>query len=178
MIKKSTFLPSIILLLLFNSDVSSQTQYVCPPCGDCDTAVYSSPGKCPACGMELIDKELVKHTNITIEHVCEIVKNNKNVVLLDVRSKEEFEGRHETRPDEGRLKGAININITELEQRIGELENYKNSEIIVYCSHAHRSQRASHLLTQNDFTNVKNMLEGISQWQNHNTDCNEELFIK
>jgi len=176
--KNFVFLPSIILLLLFNTLINSQTEYVCAPCGDCDTAVYISPGKCPACGMELVDKSTIKHSNITIDDVCDIVKNNKDAVILDVRSKEEFEGTHKTRPNEGKLKGAININVTELEEKINELEKYKNSEIIVYCSHAHRSQVASHILTQNGFTNVKNMLQGISKWEKHDSDCKNELFLK
>jgi rhodanese-related sulfurtransferase len=127
--------------------------------------------------MELVDKSTVTHTNIKISDVCDIIKNNKDILILDVRSKEEFEGTHSTR-HEGRLKGAINININELENRLGELEEYKDKEIIVYCSHAHRSQRASHLLTRNGFTNVKNMLEGISAWNNYDSSCNSELYIK
>lgn len=31
--------------------------YVCPPCGaDCDKLTFDKPGKCPGCGMTLIDK--------------------------------------------------------------------------------------------------------------------------
>ena len=175
-LKHFIFLSSVFLF--FTCILSnSQTAYVCTPCGDCDTVVYDKPGTCAACGMELIDKNLVKHANITIEDVCRIKESNKDVVILDVRSKAEFDGTHKTRR-EGRLKGAININIDELETRLGELEQYKNSEIIVYCSHAHRSQRASHLLVQNGFTNVKNMLGGISTWETHDTSCKNELFIK
>lgn len=170
-------LPSVIFALLLVSHLGSQTKYVCTPCGDCDTVIYDKPGKCPACDMELVDKSTVKHTNIKIPDVCELVNNNKEIVILDVRSKEEFEGTHKTRK-EGRLKGAININVNELEKRIGELEAFKDREIIVYCSHAHRSQRASHFLTQNGFTNVKNMLEGISAWENYSTPCSNELYIK
>lgn len=174
----SIILPSFVLLLLLNPFSNSQTLYVCPPCGDCDTTIYYAPGNCKDCGMELIDKSKVKHTNIKISDVCEIVQNNKEVVILDVRSKEEFEGTHKTRQNEGRLKGAVNINVNELENRLKELEAYKDREIIVYCSHAHRSQRASHILTKNGFTNVKNMLEGITAWGNYDSACSRDLFIK
>jgi rhodanese-related sulfurtransferase len=169
-------LPSFIFLLITNA--SSQTQYVCAPCGDCDTVIYDAPGTCTACGMELIDRSLVKHSNITIPDVCGIVQANKDVVILDVRTKEEFEGTHKTRPNEGRLKGAVNINIDELEARLNEISQYKENEIIVYCSHAHRSQRASHLLTQKGFTNVKNMLGGISRWEDYDSICKNDLLIK
>lgn len=33
--------------------------YVCPPCGqDCDKLTFDQPGKCPACGMALIEKSV------------------------------------------------------------------------------------------------------------------------
>jgi len=38
----------------------------------------------------------------------------------------------------------------------------KKKEIIVYCSHAHRSAQASYLLTQNGFHKVINMSGGVS----------------
>ncbi|MBC9934281.1 DJ-1/PfpI family protein [Chitinophaga qingshengii] len=34
-----------------------QANYVCPPCGPCDTLVFHQPGKCPHCGMKLIKKD-------------------------------------------------------------------------------------------------------------------------
>lgn len=34
-----------------------QAAYVCPPCGiHCDRQIHRQPGKCPVCGMELMDK--------------------------------------------------------------------------------------------------------------------------
>lgn len=170
-------LPSVFFLVLLLTQINSQTQYVCTPCGDCDTVIYDNPGKCLACKMDLVDKSTVKHSNIKIPDVCELVRNNKDIIILDVRWKEEFEGTHSMHK-EGRLKGAINININELEKRLSEIETYKDREIIVYCSHAHRSQRASHYLTQNGFTNVKNMLEGISAWMKYESPCSKELYLK
>lgn len=37
--------------------------YVCPPCGaDCDKLTFDKPGKCPGCGMTLIEKALADKT--------------------------------------------------------------------------------------------------------------------
>ncbi|MEC5143606.1 DJ-1/PfpI family protein [Chitinophaga sp. 212800010-3] len=50
----------IILLWLFplwGMAQQKKTDYVCPPCGDCDTVIYHQPGVCPACGMTLILKD-------------------------------------------------------------------------------------------------------------------------
>jgi len=42
------------------------------------------------------------------------------------------------------------------------LAPYKEKEIIVYCSHSHRSPQACYILTQNGFSNVTNMNGGMS----------------
>ncbi len=35
--------------------------FVCTPCGlSCDSLIFSKPGKCPHCGMEIIEKEILK----------------------------------------------------------------------------------------------------------------------
>jgi rhodanese-related sulfurtransferase len=68
--------------------------------------------------------------------------------------------------------------VQELESRISELKKYKDKEIIVYCSHSHRSPRASYMLTQNGFNKVTNMLGGMSVWKDQvkKNDCNERLY--
>jgi rhodanese-related sulfurtransferase len=62
---------------------------------------------------------------------------------------------------------------------MGELAKYKNKEIIVYCSHSHRSPGASYMLSQNGFKKVTNMQGGMSVWKVKVKDevCNQNLFI-
>src|SRR5579871_653351 len=151
-------------------------EYVCLPCGqDCDQVVHKSPGKCEICGMELVEKSTVKFQNIDLREMCNRIKANPDVVLLDVRSKEEFSGSpgHDSY---GHFKNAININVTELNSRLNELSKYKSQEIIVYCSHSHRSPRASYLLGLNGFTNVKNMSGGVSTFS-PNEECLSSAFV-
>jgi rhodanese-related sulfurtransferase len=161
--------------------IYTDTQYVCLPCGhDCDNAVYDKPGMCSQCHMKLVDKTTVKFKTIAPEAVCSFItgKGKKNVVLLDVRTPEEFNG---TAPDKfGRLADAINIPVQELEKRMAELKKYKDKEIIVYCSYSHRSPMASYMLMQKGFTKVTNMQLGMSEWKNKvqaNT-CNNKLYVK
>lgn len=92
--------------------------------------------------------------------LCQYVTDHPNVVLLDVRTKEEFEGKAD--PDFGTLKNAINVPVQELEKNISTLAPYKDKEIIVYCSHSHRSPQACYILTQHGFSNVTNMAGGMS----------------
>jgi len=150
-------------------------QYVCTPCGaDCDAAILNEPGTCSQCNMELVDKSTIVHKNIQPDKMCSL--NEKNILFLDVRTPAEFNGTAEYKF--GAIKNAINIPIQELGTRLNELEKYKDKQIIVYCSHSHRSPRASYMLTQKGFKNVTNMLGGMSVWKNlvKQNDCNERLY--
>jgi rhodanese-related sulfurtransferase len=140
---------------------SSAEIYSCTPCGhDCDRDEYSGPGKCPHCGMALVKKSTIVFKTISPEEICDYLQQHPDVVLLDVRTKEEFEGK--ATPDYGKLKNAINIPIKELPDRLQSISSMKDKEIIVYCSKSIRSPQAAYLLTQNGFTNITNMSGGIS----------------
>lgn len=150
-------------------------QFTCTPCGaECDKAVFDKPGTCAHCNMALVDKSTISHKNIQPGEMCSL--DEKKVIFLDVRSPAEFNGTAENKF--GAIKNAINIPIQELETRMNELERYKDKEIIVYCSHSHRSPRASYMLTQKGFKHVTNMLGGMSVWKDqvNKNDCNERLY--
>jgi rhodanese-related sulfurtransferase/DNA-directed RNA polymerase subunit RPC12/RpoP len=170
--EKFAMLSLFFLFVAFNSQsISSSAEngklampaasYQCMPCGrDCDNDVYDKPGKCPQCQMELVEKSTVHFKTIEPSMLCHYAADHPNVVLLDVRTKQEFEGKAD--PNYGTLKNAINIPVQELEKNISMLAPYKEKEIIVYCSHSHRSPQACYILTQNGFSNVTNMNGGMS----------------
>lgn len=161
--------------------IKSAKQFVCIPCGnDCDSVTYSEPGTCSHCHMQLVEKPVVMFKKIEPEQLCSFLqsKGENNVLLLDVRTPAEFNGTAEDKF--GRLKNAINIPIQDLEARMSELEKYKDKEIVVYCSHSHRSPRASYLLNQKGFTKVTNMQGGMSVWKDRVKDdaCSKIIFIE
>jgi rhodanese-related sulfurtransferase/DNA-directed RNA polymerase subunit RPC12/RpoP len=158
--------------------VAMQEQYVCLPCGaDCDNTVSTTPGNCEHCHMQLVKKSSIIFKNISPAKLCDEVTKMPSIVLLDVRTPEEFNGKADVKY--GRLKNAINIPIQQLQSRLAELKQYKNREIIVYCSHSHRSPRASYLLTQNGFKHVTNMQGGMSVWNEQVTDkaCSASIYV-
>jgi len=141
--------------------ISDTGQYQCIPCGqDCDNDVYNTAGKCAHCKMELVKKSTVHFKTIQPSEICQYINDHPAVILLDVRTKKEFEGK--ANPDFGTLKNAINLPIQELRSKISTLDGLKDKEIIVYCSHSHRSPQASYMLSQNGFTNITNMAGGMS----------------
>jgi rhodanese-related sulfurtransferase/DNA-directed RNA polymerase subunit RPC12/RpoP len=159
---------TIFVLLLFSCGLFAQSGnqasadvYTCTPCGhDCDHDKYTGPGKCPHCSMALVKKSTIVFKTISPEEICNYLQQHPDVVLLDVRTKEEFEGKKG--PVYGKLKNAINIPIQELPDRLQSISSMKDKEIIVYCSKSIRSPQAAYLLTQNGFTNITNMSGGIS----------------
>jgi rhodanese-related sulfurtransferase len=170
--KKYTVLFVFIFCILFNDTVFAQVkkkleQYRCMPCGVyCDEKIYTKPGTCRSCKMILVKQSSVTFSYIANDSICDYIQSHPNAILLDVRTKEEFEGKAE--PNFGSLKNAINIPIQILKSKLKTISHLKNKEIIVYCSHSHRSPQAAYLLTQNGFTNVKNMSGGMSLLENNN----------
>src|SRR5215203_1974918 len=147
------------------------TDFVCMPCGrDCDKQFYSQQGECPHCNMQMVEKSTVVFDNIAPADICDYIAANPGVILLDVRTSDEFNGK--AKPDFGRLKNAVNIPIQELNKRMSELDGHKGKQIIVYCSHSRRSPQASWMLTQNGFGKIANMAGGMSEWEGvNNKDC-------
>ena len=167
---KRTFWISALLATLLNLSASGQTNklshhnkalYSCMPCGrDCDKVLSDTPGTCLLCHMPLVKVSSIHFKTISHAEIKNYVAMHPDVVLLDVRTKEEFEGT--ATPNYPTLKNAINIPVLELESRLSEIGNLKKRKIIVYCSRSHRSAVACYLLTQNGFKNVTNMSGGVS----------------
>jgi rhodanese-related sulfurtransferase len=171
-----------ILLLIFITGVTfnaisqSKKEFVCTPCGyDCDMEVHDEPGTCSSCKMNLVEKSSITFSNMTLAELCKRIDTNPNAILLDVRTPGEFRGTTTEVHSFGHFKNAININVEELESRLGELD--KNLEILVYCSHNHRSPRASYLLSTHGFKQVKNMTGGVSSFSDVENDCLKKSFV-
>jgi rhodanese-related sulfurtransferase len=158
--------PAIALLVLVTIFLFSATprleEYKCTPCGkDCDKTVYDKEGVCTACNMPLVPASTIHFKSIKANKVCDYLKKHPGTVILDVRTKAEFEGK--ANPDFGSLQNAMNIPLQELSNRISEIDSLKDKKIIVYCSRSHRSPQASYMLGQKGFTNIINMEGGISE---------------
>jgi rhodanese-related sulfurtransferase/TusA-related sulfurtransferase len=88
---------------------------------------------------------------------------NESIVLLDVREAAEYAFNH--------IPNAISIPIGELDQRMDELK--KENEIFVICRSGSRSDLAAQKLTENGYTNVINVIPGMSQWTGKTTGINQ-----
>lgn len=102
------------------------------------------------------DKKPAYHV-ISAEEAKTMLSFDTTVVLLDVRTREEFTST------KGHLKNALLIPVQELSKRIKELEPYKKRRILVYCCQCPRSAEASEILVKRGFS-VTKMDGGIDTW--------------
>ena len=96
------------------------------------------------------------YTNINNEELQNIIKNNKNTLILDVRTVGEFR--------DGHIPNAKNIPVQELNSQLSNLNAYKDDDIIVYCASGGRSSSAANILSKNGFSKVYN-LGGIGNYK-------------
>jgi rhodanese-related sulfurtransferase len=95
--------------------------------------------------------------DITVEELKERLSKGETPVIIDVR--EDWEHQ------ETRIEGAQNIPLGALPQRLDDLEDYKDQEVIVHCKSGMRSASAKAFLQQQGFGNVRNLLGGITAYQ-------------
>jgi rhodanese-related sulfurtransferase len=83
--------------------------------------------------------------------------NQENVVVLDVRTPEEFNA--------GYIPGAILINLKDsiFTQKINALD--KSKHYLVYCKTGNRSNKAVQYMLNNGFSKVQQLENGFSKWK-------------
>ena len=83
---------------------------------------------------------------------------DQKTIVLDVRTEEEYYGPL------GHIDGAILIPINELENRLIELDKYRDNTIYVVCRSGNRSGFGKDILNNNNFTAI-NVDGGMLQWK-------------
>lgn len=103
-------------------------------------------------GVPFVDPKAVK----------DLIDGGMEVVIIDVRSKEEFKGPL------GHIKGALNLAGMELDNRLAaadaQLDSLKTAPIFIVCRTHNRSPRAARMLTKAGFTQVAIIKGGMINW--------------
>lgn len=94
--------------------------------------------------------------NVTSEAATQLLAESDEVLILDVRTKEEY--------DRGHLPGARLLPVQELAARISELDNYTDTPVLVYCASGGRSPGAINTLLRHNFSNIYHLYRGIYLW--------------
>lgn len=101
--------------------------------------------------------EVDSSSSISVEELKKEMKNDKDIVILDVRTEQEFVGEMNKIPE------AVHIPLQEIETRYNELEKYKDKEIMVICRTGRRSGIACDFLKTKGY-NVKNVEGGMVKY--------------
>ena len=95
-----------------------------------------------------------------IEIDCQSVKAkldaSENFLFLDCREADEYETVS--------INGATLLPMSELQDRVGELDCRQADQIVIHCHHGGRSLRVANWLRKQGFANAQSMAGGIDQW--------------
>jgi rhodanese-related sulfurtransferase len=95
---------------------------------------------------------------IDVAELADCLGQKPMPVVLDVRGADEFTG------ELGHIAGARNISLGELPGRLGEIEPYKDSTIVLVCKTQMRSAKAAALLRERGFRHVSVLRGGMVEW--------------
>lgn len=98
-----------------------------------------------------------KEVKVSITEAKEIIERDKELLILDTRTQEEY--------DAGHIEGAILIPYNKLEMNLDELDGFEDKPILVYCRTGNRSALAVDILIENGFNKIYHMNQGFSRWK-------------
>jgi rhodanese-related sulfurtransferase len=99
------------------------------------------------------ENDMIK--TIDSKEAMEIMEQNEDVIILDVRTEEEFR--------EGHIKGAILLPDYEIEDKVEEVLEDKSTTVLVYCRSGRRSASAAKVLFTLGYTKIYDF-GGIIDW--------------
>jgi len=96
--------------------------------------------------------------------VADKIAAGEDIVLLDVRTPEEYSEVH--------LENSVLLPVGQLSQQtladVGLGEHAKDEEIIIYCRSGARSKQAYDIMNSLGYTNIKSVAGGMIHWQEDN----------
>jgi len=97
-----------------------------------------------------------EYHQVSAEEAKKMLDANRNIILLDVRSEEEYKAKH--------IPGATLLPLPEIESKAANVLPDKNAVILVYCRSGVRSRNASNQLVSMGYSQVYDIAGGISGW--------------
>lgn len=96
-------------------------------------------------------------SNYDAEQFGERLKATADVMLIDVREVAEYRSGH--------LPGAINIPLSQLRSRIGEVAKANDREVLLYCRSGMRSKQAAAIMRGQGVERLGHLQGGITSWR-------------
>ena len=92
--------------------------------------------------------------NVSGEDAAKLIRDTKNLVIIDVRTKGEYQSGH--------INGSKLMPVSEIASRITELEKFRGKPILVHCASGNRSPKAVNVLLKNKFGPIYHMNHGLA----------------
>jgi len=96
---------------------------------------------------------------VSAPEAVNMLKEGKFSLVLDVRTPDEYTGPL------GHISGARLIPVQSLEDRLKEIEAYKDKTVLVYCHSGVRSAKSAAILRSHGFTKVYDLEGGMMGWK-------------
>lgn len=93
--------------------------------------------------------------DITVEELKKRMDSGESLNMIDVREEWEYEEFN---------IGATLVPLATLPLRIDEFSSLRDKEVIVHCRSGARSKNAQSILQKNGFSNVRNLIGGMTEW--------------
>lgn len=93
---------------------------------------------------------------VDVQHVKSLQDSGAEFLFIDCREEDEYAT--------AKIPGTTLIPMSQMQDRVEELEKHKDQHIIVHCHHGGRSMRVTQWLRGQEFSKVQNMAGGIDAW--------------
>jgi rhodanese-related sulfurtransferase len=97
-----------------------------------------------------------KPREIDTRGLNQLIKKNENLIIIDVRNRDEF--------NTGHIPNSINIPVENIINNSYYLSKYQNSAIVVYCKSGVRSSEAANYLSKLGFRHIYKLRGGINHY--------------
>lgn len=100
-------------------------------------------------------QDIILYEQITANDAKKIIDSQEDYVILDVRTKAEYDASH--------IENATLLPLDEIEEKVTDVLPDKNQQLLVYCRSGVRSKEAALQLAELGYTNIKEF-GGIIDW--------------
>ncbi len=93
---------------------------------------------------------------VDVPSVAAMQSAGEDFLFLDCREQSEY--------DTAKIPGTLLVPMSEIQDRLQELNEHKNRRVVVHCHHGGRSLRVARWLRAQGFDHAQSMAGGIDHW--------------